>query len=124
MKKRFLCLFLILSLLGSLTFVNTASDNSDKEISKIEAKSIVCDEVFSTIFVELNLERMYESDAPSDYAGIYADENGTLVLCVANGSANKYENIVNNIVSRKTTAYALQTFETDEAPIVRVEEKD
>lgn len=52
MKKRFLCLFLILSLLGSLTFVNTASDNSDKEISKIEAKSIVCDEVFSTIFVE------------------------------------------------------------------------
>ena len=124
MKKRFLCLFLILSLLGSLTFVNTASDNSDKEISKIEAKSIVCDEVFSTIFVELNLERMYESDAPSDYAVIYADENGTLVLCVANGSANKYENIVNNIVSRKTTAYALQTFETDEAPIVRVEEKE
>ena len=124
MKKRFLSLFLILALLMSFTSVNAASNISKEDLSTADAKSMFCDEVFSDIYAELDLKMMYESKAPKDYAGIYADENGNLVLCVTNGNAKKYETIVNNIVASKSTSYDLQTIQTNGVPAVRVEEKN
>ena len=122
MKKRLFSIFLILTLLMSITSVNAATNNKE-ELTATEAKTIFCDEVFSDIYIALDLEKMYESNAPVDYAGIYADENGDLVLCVTKGNTQKYNKIISGIVSNKIVLDDFQSIKKEASSVVRVEER-
>ena len=71
MKKQFLSLFLILVLLCSLTNVSASYDILEEQVLAANTKSNLCDEMFANIYTKLDLEKMYQSNAPEDYAGIY-----------------------------------------------------
>ena len=123
MKKQFLSLFLILVLLCSLTNVSASYDILEEQVLAANTKSNLCDEMFANIYTKLDLEKMYQSNAPEDYAGIYADENGNLVLCSTTGNSEKYKKVVNSIIANKAISYDLQEIQSDNGSVVKIEER-
>ena len=122
MKKHLISIFLTLALIISSNSVN-ATSNANNSLQINEVKSTLCDGIFSDIYATLDLERMYESNAPSDYAGIYADESGTLVLCVTEGNKYKYNKMLSNIVERQTVLTDSYSLKDNTSSVVKIEEK-
>lgn len=90
----------------------------------LSLKDDLCIDIFEKLYEDLELEKMYTSQAPEDYAGIYADENQNLVLCVTEGNEKKYSEKLSTITNQslKKTQFRTLSFETKESS-TRIEVK-